>query len=73
MIAVLHYHAENIACIPLPHLEMVLGYDITYCTSWLVPNMGSVGYLEERERDDITKQKIDGYSEHDYKQQFEAV
>lgn len=72
MIAVLHYHAENIACIPLPQLGIVLGYDIPYCTSGLVPNMGSVEVFGE-ERDGITKQKIDGDTEHEYKQQFEAV
>ncbi len=72
MIAVLHYHAENIECIPLPQLGIVLGYYITYCTSGLVPNMGSVGVFGE-ERDGITKQKIDGDTEHEYKQLFEAV
>ncbi len=48
MTAALHYHAENTACIPLPQLGIVLGYNVTHCTSGLVPNMGSVGYLQGR-------------------------
>ena len=46
MIAELHYHAQSTACIrlsPSPPLGIALGYDITYCTTGAVPNMGSAG------------------------------